>query len=33
MAPDLEAHPKVIIALLPAAGQPVQIFQNYSKGW
>lgn len=34
MAFDLEVHPKIKVALLPAAGQPVWIFQNYgSHGW
>eukprot|EP01112_Ceratiomyxa_fruticulosa_P019128 TRINITY_DN6210_c0_g1_i1.p1 TRINITY_DN6210_c0_g1~~TRINITY_DN6210_c0_g1_i1.p1 ORF type:complete len:368 (+),score=77.97 TRINITY_DN6210_c0_g1_i1:137-1105(+) len=34
MAIDLEVHPKVTVALLPAMGVPVLIYQNYpSRGW
>jgi len=34
MAFDLEVHPPVVIALLPALGQPVWIYQNYGpRGW
>jgi hypothetical protein len=29
MAIDLEVHPKITVALLPAPGQPIYIFQNY----
>jgi len=31
---DLEVHPKILIALLPAAGQTVSLFKDYrSGGW
>jgi len=34
MAFDLEVHPKIKVALLPAAGQPIYIFENYApKAW
>lgn len=34
MAFDLEVHPKVTIALLPAPGQPVFLFSNYApRAW
>jgi len=34
MAIDLEVHPPITVALLPAMGVPVLIYQNYpSRGW
>lgn len=33
MARDLESHPDITIALLPAPGQPVLLYQNYQPGW
>jgi len=34
MAFDLEVHPKITVALLPAAGQPVWLYDNYGpRAW